>query len=120
MTKRIWTSEEEELVKQLREQGYSHYYIATKVGRSETSVRKRCKTKGWLIKGKNVNTSKYVIEDYVEQLCWNCTNSGGLCRWSAYGEPVPGWEAEEVKPKAGSRVHGPWYKVSSCPEFKKG
>ncbi len=33
----------------------------------------------------------------TETLCWTCANACGGCQWSAYLDPVPGWDAEPTK-----------------------
>lgn len=48
-------------------------------------------------------------------LCWDCCNATGNCLWSRYGKPVPGWEADYLKPN-GTKPYDT-YLVRDCPEF---
>ena len=49
------------------------------------------------------------------QLCWDCKKAIGGCRWSDYGRPVKGWEADLIKPN-GTKPYTT-YMIHSCPEF---
>ena len=31
-----------------------------------------------------------------EALCWQCRRATGGCEWSAFLQPVPGWQAERT------------------------
>ena len=57
------------------------------------------------------------------QPCWDCANACGGCSWSAKGEPVPGWKAEQTsilcyEGSQAGRTES--YKIIFCPEFRWG
>lgn len=48
-------------------------------------------------------------------LCWDCANAtNSACSWSAWFEPVEGWQAVPVHKTALDS-----YTVISCPQFKR-
>lgn len=52
------------------------------------------------------------------QLCWDCANACGGCRWSSEFKPVNGWTAKEVY--VGQKDRGAYtYFITECPEFKR-
>ena len=57
-----------------------------------------------------------------EALCWQCRRATGGCEWSAFLQPVPGWQAERTFPpgKAGGAVQlAPGIRVAACPKFER-
>ena len=54
----------------------------------------------------SVNLPKY-------QLCWDCANAVGGCKWSKHLKPIKGWEA--VKTRVGTPVET--YLIIKCPLF---
>lgn len=48
----------------------------------------------------------------VFQLCTECARASGFCPWSAFLEPVPGWEAEQTENVTDGTTS---YHVKACP-----
>ena len=52
-------------------------------------------------------------------ICFDCQNACGGCRWAMSFEPVPGWTAKKVKQKITGKT-AQWvdtYHITACPEF---
>ena len=49
-----------------------------------------------------------------EALCWQCRRATGGCEWSAFLQPVPGWQAERT-----FRRVRPGIRVAACPKFER-
>ena len=54
-----------------------------------------------------------------ETLCWRCGRACGLqqCRWALFGQPVPGWMAEETRIRTPDNKILASYRVIACPEY---
>lgn len=55
-----------------------------------------------------------------ETICWHCRRATGWCEWSAFGRPVPGWQAEQrwQSEQTGERTKRVlWARVDGCPKF---
>ena len=50
----------------------------------------------------------------VPQLCIHCARAVGFCLWSAWLEPVPGWDAVETKNGSDGVTS---YRIKACPEY---
>lgn len=72
----------------------------------------------------NPRTNKLGLK---EQLCWSCANYG-RCSWARKGQPVDGWDAEEVSQSGGVSTHKgrvyvknniATYFIYDCPQFEQ-
>ncbi|MBS5518626.1 MAG: hypothetical protein KHX17_08785 [Clostridiales bacterium] len=57
-----------------------------------------------------------------EALCWQCRRATGGCEWSAFLQPVPGWQAERTfrRVRRGGAVQlAPGIRVAACPKFER-
>lgn len=65
-----------------------------------------------------------LIKSPHDTLCWCCIHAvpdGDQhgCPWSELGEPVPGWEMEEVTRKMNNGNRKSYF-VKTCPMFERG